>query len=74
MHVNVHHEIATRAKGVIESQAIPLKVVAERSGLSTGWISGILRGQNVNPRVGNVWALAGALNVDPHWLMGLDTQ
>ena len=72
--MNVHHEIATRAKQVAVEKAMPLKAIAERSGLSTGWISGILSGKHVNPRIGNIWALAGALGVDPFWLMGNDSS
>ena len=71
-HVNVHAELSERTRKLVTERGMKISQLSHDSGLSVGTISGLLRGQHANLRIGNVWALAGALNVDPFWLMGHD--
>lgn len=62
-HVNVHGAIQDRTLKIFKSRNMKLKELSFRSGFSMGWLSDIMSGRNVNPRVGSVWALAGAMLV-----------
>lgn len=44
--------------------------LAKRSGYEAGYISSLRKGRRSNPTLATVWALAGALDVDPLWLLG----
>ncbi len=71
--MSVHETFARRLKQALAT-AGPLKVTAARSGYSRGYISALAQGHDSNPTLGTVWALAGALNVDPLWLLGADVD
>lgn len=44
--------------------------LAKRSGYEAGYISSLRKGRRNNPTLAAVWALAGALEVEPLWLLG----
>jgi transcriptional regulator with XRE-family HTH domain len=71
--VNVHDTLRVRLREALEASPLNLKAVADRSGYTAGYIRAIAgrstRDQR-NPTVGAVWAIAGALDVDPLWLLG----
>lgn len=68
---NVHAAFCHRLRKIIELRGTPRKTVAWRSGLAHSTISHMVCGRRSNPSVATVWALAGALQVDPYWLLGL---
>ena len=48
------------------------KVCADKTGLNTGSVSQYVHGKNV-PSLDNANKIAAAFNVDPSWIMGVDT-
>lgn len=71
--MSVHEAFIQRLRQALAS-AGPLKVTAARSGYSAGYISSLVHGRVSNPTIGTVWALAGALDVDPLWLLGANVD
>lgn len=71
--MSVHETFAKRLKQALAT-AGPLKVIAARSGYSRGYISALANSGDGNPTIGTVWALGGALGVDPLWLLGADVD
>lgn len=50
------------------------KALERRSGYSVGYIRDLMHDRRHSPTLGCVYALAGALNVRPAWLLGLDND
>ena len=71
--MSVHDTLRVRLREALKASHLPLKAVADRSGYTPGYVRAIAgrstRDQR-NPTIGAVWAIAGALGVDPLWLLG----
>ncbi len=72
--MSVHLTIRRRLAEAMQARRLTAREVAERSGYSAYYVRGVQRGRYGNPTIGAVWALAGALEVDPGWLLGLDDR
>lgn len=74
MSSNVYATLAKRLRYAIDLDRRSLSQIARASGYSTGYISALYRktGPQVNSSLGAIWAIAGALNVEPLWLLGSD--
>ena len=66
--MTVHAILRTRLREALDASPLNLKTISHRSGYSSGYITSLTRSRN--PTVGAVWAIAGALGVDPLWLLG----
>lgn len=70
---NVHAILRDRLRKALSEAPGGLSRVSATSGYSKGYIAALagrsVRQQN-NPTIGAVWAIAGALGVDPFWLLG----
>ena len=65
--------IGPRRRRVRRSRDITQAALAERTGVAVSTIVRIEKGQ-VTPQIETVFKIAGALGVDPKWLIGGDGQ
>ena len=75
----VHNDFATKLRNMMDRRGVNQLMLAERTGLSQGIISGYLRRndaygkdaqkQPINPSIDKVYLIAWALDCDPYELM-----
>ena len=72
--MTVHATLHKRLREALDASDLNLKTIAHRAGYSSGYITSLApRSKHMQPRnptIGAVWAIAGALGVDPLWLLG----
>lgn len=67
-----HRVLRRRLNEAMRLRAVRPVDLAKRSGYSAGYIANLRAGRGSNPTLAAVWALAGALGVEPLWLLGGD--
>ena len=69
--MSIHYTFRDRLKIAMKNYGrYALKNVSLKSGYSPGYVRGLYSNNPRNPTIGAVEAIAGALNVDPLWLLG----
>ena len=66
----LHRTFCERVAQVAERDGRPLSVIARRAGYHPTYLQATLRGEKHNCTLQYVESIAGALGVDPLWLLG----
>jgi transcriptional regulator with XRE-family HTH domain len=70
---DVHATLRERLNEALDRHPDHIKVIAERAGYNREYVASLAgrrKGRTFSPTIGAVWAIAGALGVDPLWLLG----
>lgn len=73
MTTDVHETLRQRLNEALAAHPDSLAVISRRAGYNANYIgslTGRRQRRNSNPTIGAVWAIAGAMGVDPLWLLG----
>lgn len=73
MTADIHAVLRQRLNEALDAHPDTLAAISRRAGYDpnyVGSLTGRRKRRNFNPTIGAIWAIAGAMGVDPLWLLG----
>lgn len=71
---DVHASMRKRLRKALDDSPETLNAISKHAGYDPSYVGGLANGKKTNPTIGALWAIAGALNVKPGWLLGLEDE